>query len=225
MSSPGLIVIAKAPVPGRVKTRLTPPCSPAQAAALAEAALADTLAAAAGTGFPVTLALEGSPGPWLPAGRRVEIVVQGGAGLDERLARAFADAGGPALLIGMDTPQVTPALLVGCLEALMAPGTRAVLGLAADGGWWAIGLRRPDPAVFLGVPMSTGVTGQAQRARLASLGLHPRALPVLTDIDTWADAVSVPVAPTSRFASAVAAVRRTLQDAPARRREREVAAR
>ena len=225
MSTPRLIVIAKAPVPGRVKTRLTPPCSPAQAAALAEAALADTLAAAAGTGVPVTLALEGLPGQWLPAGWRVGIVAQRGAGLDERLAAAFADAGGPALLIGMDTPQVTPALLARCLEALMAPGRRAVLGLATDGGWWAIGLRRADPEVFLGVPMSTGATGQAQLARLTTLGLRPGALPPLTDIDTWADAISAPVAPASRFARAVAAVGRTLQEPAADHREREVAAR
>jgi glycosyltransferase A (GT-A) superfamily protein (DUF2064 family) len=99
-----LLVIAKAPEPGRSKTRLCPPCSPEQAAALAEAALTDTLRAVAATPADErVLVLDGTPGDWLPEGFRV--VPQRGDGLDERLAAAFADAGGPALLIGMDTPQ------------------------------------------------------------------------------------------------------------------------
>ncbi|HLH28935.1 MAG TPA: DUF2064 domain-containing protein, partial [Acidimicrobiales bacterium] len=126
------------------------------------------------------LALDGPPGPWLPSGvARLAVVAQRGGGLDERLAAAFDDAGGPALLVGMDTPQLSPELLVACMARLMVPGTDAVFGPAADGGWWAIGLRRPDPRVFLGVPMSTEATGQAQRARLDRLGLAVGDLPIL----------------------------------------------
>ena len=67
-----IVVIGKAPVPGRVKTRLTPPFSPGQAAQLAEAALADTLAAAAQVSVTRrVLALDGQPGDWLPAGFEV----------------------------------------------------------------------------------------------------------------------------------------------------------
>src|SRR6201997_2625355 len=102
-----LLVIAKQPLPGRVKTRLAPPCTHEQAAALAEAALAATLH----TVLPVpaarrVLVLDGEPGPWLPPG--FDVVPQCGGPLDERLAAAFAGADGPALLIGMDTPQITP---------------------------------------------------------------------------------------------------------------------
>ncbi|HET6551139.1 MAG TPA: DUF2064 domain-containing protein, partial [Solirubrobacter sp.] len=114
--APALIVIAKAPVPGRVKTRLSPPCTPAEAAALASAALHDTLAAAlrARRAGRRVVALDGAAGPW-PG---FEVIPQRGRGLDERLAAAFEDVGGPAFLVGMDTPQVTPVLLDAGLAAV-----------------------------------------------------------------------------------------------------------
>ena len=191
-----LLVIAKQPVPGRVKTRLVPPCTYEQAAGLAEAALADTLHTAAM--LPARrriLVLDGQPGPWLPPG--FEIVPQCGGPLDERLARAFAAARGPTLLIGMDTPQVTPDLLTVDWEA-----ADAYFGPAADGGFWALGLRVPVPALLRGVPMSTPSTGAVQRARLLAAGLRVADLPQLRDVDTAADAVAVArEAPRSRFAA------------------------
>ncbi|WP_037498182.1 TIGR04282 family arsenosugar biosynthesis glycosyltransferase [Solirubrobacter soli] len=201
---PALIVIAKAPVPGRVKTRLCPPCTPLEAALLARAALLDTLAAAARSraGRRV-LALDGAPGSWVPTG--FEVIAQRGEGLAERLAAAFADVGGPAFLVGMDTPQLTPELLDEGLDAV-AVGDSA-FGVALDGGYWGIGLRRPDPAVFAGVPMSTARTGAVQRAQMALLGLRPRTLPPLLDVDTFQDALAVAAdAPGTRFAAEVAAV-------------------
>jgi uncharacterized protein len=191
-----LLVIAKQPVPGRVKTRLVPPCTYEQAAALAEAALADTLRTAATV--PArrrVLVLDGEPGPWLPPG--YDIVPQCGGPLDERLAAAFAAVRGPALLIGMDTPQVTADLLMVDWQA-----TDAVFGPADDGGFWALGLRVPDPALLRGVPMSTPDTGAIQRARLLAAGLRVTDLPRLRDVDTAADAVAVArQAPRSRFAA------------------------
>jgi rSAM/selenodomain-associated transferase 1 len=199
-----LVVIAKAPRAGHSKTRLCPPCTPRQAAALARAALADTLEAVRST--PATrhvLVLDGEPGDWLPPG--FEVVPQRGSGLDERLAHAFADVGTPALLIGMDTPQVTPRDLREGLARLAEPGADAVLGPAPDGGYWAIGLREPDPRAFLGVPMSTARTCRAQRARLARLGLRLRELAALRDVDRIADARAVAaLAPSGRFARALA---------------------
>jgi len=195
-----LLVIAKEPRPGRVKTRLTPPFTPAQAAALAEAALADTLRAVAAT--PArrrVLVLDGVPGPWLPAG--FDVVPQCAGGLDERLADAFAGCAGPALLVGMDTPQVTPELLT-----VDFSGCDAYFGPAEDGGFWALGLARPDPGLLRGVPMSTPVTGAVQRERLVSAGLRVRDLPPLRDVDTAADARAVAaLAPHGRFAARLAA--------------------
>jgi rSAM/selenodomain-associated transferase 1 len=203
--APALIVIAKAPVPGRVKTRLTPPCTPVQAAALACAALQDTLAAAARAtraGRRIVV-LDGEPGAWLPPG--FEVVAQRGDGLEERLSAAFEDVGEAAFLVGMDTPQVTPALLDAGLSA-MSDGDSA-FGAALDGGYWAIGLRTPDPAVFAGVPMSSPRTGAVQRARLAILGLHPAILPPLRDVDTIEDALAVAAeAPDTRFATELAVI-------------------
>jgi uncharacterized protein len=209
---PALVVIAKAPVPGRVKTRLSPPCTPAQAARLARAALEDTLAAcdeASPAGRRV-LALEGEPDGWLPAGW--EVVAQRGGGLAQRLSHAFADVGEPAFLVGMDTPQVTPGLLSDGLSAL----TRcdAVFGPAGDGGYWGIGLREPDPAVFARVPMSRPDTGAIQRARLDELGLRTADLPALLDVDDIAGARAVAAdAPAGRFAAALAAIEPALVSA------------
>ncbi|MFG3247725.1 DUF2064 domain-containing protein [Streptomyces sp. NPDC048187] len=195
-----LLVIAKEPRPGRVKTRLSPPFTPLEAAALAEAALADTLAAVAAT--PArrrVLVLDGAPGPWLPPG--FDVVPQCAGGLDERLADAFAGCTGPALLIGMDTPQVTPELLTADFR-----DCDAYFGPAEDGGFWALGLARPEPALLRGVPMSTPVTGAAQRERLLAAGLRVRDLPPLRDVDTAADARAVAaLAPHGRFAARLTA--------------------
>ncbi|MFE5620524.1 DUF2064 domain-containing protein [Streptomyces virginiae] len=193
-----LLVIAKAPVPGRVKTRLTPHFTPQQAAELARAALEDTLAAVLAT--PArrrVLVLDGQPGPWVPAG--IEVVPQCAGGLDVRLAAAFALADGPALLIGMDTPQVTPSLLAPGLDFTETDGW---FGPADDGGFWALGLAEPVPALLLGVPMSVAHTGEVQRQRLTEAGLAVRDLPELCDVDTPADAERVAAAaPRTRFAA------------------------
>jgi rSAM/selenodomain-associated transferase 1 len=202
---PALLVIAKQPLAGRVKTRLCPPCTPEQAARLARAALEDTLAAcdAARQAGRRVLVLDGRPGAWLPAGW--DVVPQRGRGLAERLAAAFEDAGGPALLVGMDTPQVRPGLLDGALAALAR--CDAAFGPATDGGYWAIGLRTSDPAVFAGVPMSRHDTGAIQRARLAALGLRTVDLVALRDVDDIAAARAVAAdAPDTRFAAALAAI-------------------
>ncbi|MCC5575807.1 DUF2064 domain-containing protein [Microtetraspora sp. AC03309] len=191
-----LLVIAKEPVPGRVKTRLVPPYTFEQAALLAEAALSDTLAAVlAAPARRRVLVLDGGVGPWLPEG--FEVIQQCEGGLDERLASAFGSVGGPSLLIGMDTPQVAPELL-----AVGWDGVDAWFGLALDGGFWALGLREPDPELLRGIPVSTPGTGAAQLLRLREAGLRVAELPVLRDVDTAEDVVAVAaLAPLTRFAA------------------------
>jgi uncharacterized protein len=185
-----LLVIAKAPVPGRVKTRLCPPCTPYQAAQVAAAALADTLTA--GRATPATrhtiiLCGQWTPPPgWYP-------VTQRGDGLADRLANGFADtaqAGTGSVLIGMDTPQVTARLLASVAAGL--DDADAVLGPARDGGWWALALRDPSHAQALrAVPMSTVDTGAATLAALRQRGLRVRLAEPLRDVDTAGDAWQV----------------------------------
>ncbi|WTY93347.1 TIGR04282 family arsenosugar biosynthesis glycosyltransferase [Sphaerisporangium sp. NBC_01403] len=200
------MVIAKEPVPGRVKTRLTPPFTPREAAALVAAALEDTLRTVARVpAARRVLALDGAPGSWLPEG--FTLLPQRGSGLDERLAAVFDDAHrllpAPIVLIGMDTPQVTPGMLATALS-LLGPHD-AVFGPASDGGFWLLGLRAPDPALLLGVPMSEPTTGQTQLRRLNEAGLSVATMPRLTDVDTAADAFAVAaLAPRSLFAAALA---------------------
>ncbi len=201
MIGAALIVIAKDPRPGRSKTRLCPPCLPAQAADLAEAALRDTLEVV--RSVPArrhVLMLDGDDARWRDNG--FEILAQRGAGLDERLEHAFTEVGGPALLVGMDTPQMTGELLRTGLDALA--GHAALLGPACDGGYWSVGMQAPAQGAFRGVKMSRDDTLALQRKRFAELGLSTYEHVTLRDVDTIADARAVAAqAPHSRFAAAL----------------------
>lgn len=217
-----LLVVAKAPVAGAVKTRLCPPVTPAQAARIAAAALRDTLDAVRATpGVTPVLAWSGrlSEAEDADALRAAlagwSVLDQRGVGLGDRLANAYAEVaeaypGQPVVQIGMDTPQVTPARLAAAVTGLRAAD--AVLGRAHDGGWWSLGLRDPRNArVLRDVPMSTPDTGHDTWTALTGLGLRTAPLPVLRDVDEWSDALAVAVeAPGGRFARQVTAVRLAL---------------
>lgn len=186
-----ITVIAKAPVAGRVKTRLCPPCSPQDAADVAEAALVATLAGieavAPGGMHPLAGAvhrvvlLDGHPGAWLPGG--FDVVDQRGDGLAARLSNGFDDLG-IGVIVGMDTPAAVAALgqaFVSLIDGI------DVLGLASDGGYWCIGLHAVDASVFNGVPMSASHTGLAQLRRLHELRRPVRLLHAGRDLDTIDD--------------------------------------
>lgn len=184
-----LTIIAKSPEPGRVKTRLCPPCTAHEAAEIAAAALADTIDAvdaavtAAGLGGPVrrVLLLDGPAGEWIPNGYHV--VAQRGHGLAARLANGFRDLG-PGVIVGMDTPAAGRWL--GTALHAVADGVDAI-GLASDGGFWVIGLSVVDERLFDGIPMSESHTGLAQLRRLHHLGRPVRMLPMTRDLDDVAD--------------------------------------
>lgn len=216
-----IVVLAKAPVAGRAKTRLTPPATPQGAAGIAAAALLDTLDAA--TAVPdagVVVAFEGDVADAersdeiAAALARVAVVPQRGQSLGERIAAAHADAarlapGARTVQIGMDSPQVDAGLLTDALD-LVATHADAALGLAHDGGWWALALADPRHAgVIADVPTSRDDTGRATLAALRAghPGLRPGRvleLPPLSDVDTAADAVAVSdLVPHGRFARAV----------------------
>lgn len=216
------VVLAKAPVPGLVKTRLTTAYSEHEAAALASAALLDSLDAvrAAAARSPegqarLVCALTGDLGAAAaPAALRTglvpfTVVAQRGEGLGERIAAAHADAaeeGGPTVQIGMDTPHADPAVLAAAAERVAAPdGPDAVLGAATDGGWWLLALRRAADARFVApVPMSTDATGRLTRQALEAAGLRVEDAPELSDVDEPEDVLAVAAAcPDGRFAALV----------------------
>lgn len=203
-----LLIMAKSPVPGQVKTRLCPPLTPSEAADVAAASLLDTVEAALSTpGAVPVVALAGLV-------RRADVrdalsscvvIPQRGWTFADRLVHAHLDVaryGLPVLQIGMDTPQVTPALLESCAEF-----DEAALGVALDGGWWALGLRDPQHAAVLrDVQMSRSDTGVRTLEALRGLKVRVKALPVLSDVDTIVDARMVAAqVPQSRFAAALAA--------------------
>jgi rSAM/selenodomain-associated transferase 1 len=202
-----IIVIAKAPVAGQVKTRLSPPLTLEQAAFVAEAALIDTLTMVGDACVRErTVVLEGDPGVWLPPHLRV--IAQRSGAFPERLggaiADSFAEAALPILLIGMDTPQIRASQIEAAANCLLRDDTDVVLGLAEDGGFWIIGTKLPIPGMFEGVEMSTAHTGQQQLARLESLGLRCAMLSVQRDVDVLVDALEVAHrAPETNFAAAL----------------------
>ena len=143
-----LLVVAKAPEPGRAKTRLAATVGDRVAAEIAAAALLDTLDAVAAA--PVAARVVALTGDLDAAANAAEIrqrlaIVHGHPPARRRISPTGSPtrtptrlAGFPVLQIGMDTPQVTAELLTGCARRLLeAP---AVLGLARDGGWWVLGV-------------------------------------------------------------------------------------
>ncbi|WP_375399239.1 DUF2064 domain-containing protein [uncultured Amnibacterium sp.] len=195
-----LVVIAKECLPGAVKTRLTPPLSPAGAARVAAASLEATLRTArAVRADRHVLFLQGAP----PAAAADFDVLQQPAGtLDVRLAALFDAMTDRTLLIGMDTPQLERDVLQSVLDD--DSGADAWFGPATDGGFWALGMDRPRGDLIRGVGMSLAATGAEQRARLTTAGLRVRDLPVVTDVDTIDSARQVAaLLPGSAFTAAL----------------------
>lgn len=215
MSRTGVLVVAKAPVPGLVKTRLMTRFSAEDAAALASAALLDTLDTALSVpGASVVVSLAGVIDDAVGADdlcerlSRTTVMEQHGDTLGDRLDRAHRDAvatiGDDAVVmqIGMDTPHVTVEHLQAGIDAVTADGG-AALGPAADGGWWGLALRGARGSDTLpGVPMSREDTGARTEQALRDAGLTVHRLPDLSDVDHPEDvpAAAALCAPSSAFA-------------------------
>lgn len=197
-----LLIVAKAPEPGKAKTRLAATVGDQVAADIAAAALLDTLDAAAAA--PVAARVVALTGDLDAAScsaeirRRLEsftVVGQRGHDFADRLANAHADAGDagggrPVLQIGMDTPQVSAELLTDCAERLLQ--VPAVLGPARDGGWWILGLDAPTAAEHLrGVPMSQPDTGDLTAKALRDKGIDVATVATLADVDVVDDVAAV----------------------------------
>lgn len=185
-----VLVFAKAPDPGTVKTRLVPALGEGGAAVLAARFARRTLdtATRAAVG-PVVLMCAPDPAhPFFEVCRRrhgVTLEPQGAGDLGERMHRAFAahlaTAAG-AIVVGTDTPDLRPSDLVAAAEALR-DGFDAVIGPAKDGGYWLLGLRRSADGLFRGIPWSTADVLRITRERIAGMGWRTHALTEREDVD------------------------------------------
>lgn len=192
-----IVIFAKAPVPGFVKTRMIPALSAQGAANLAKRMLSDSLAKALEAKLG-TVELCVSPighTIWreldIPEG--VVISSQGEGDLGERMAAAChrtLAAGESILLIGTDCPACDATYLRAMAEALLRQD--AVVAAAADGGYPAIGLSRFDPSIFENIAWSTNTVLQATKRKLEALQWRFQIFPELHDIDEPEDLKYLP---------------------------------
>lgn len=209
--TPAVLVMAKAPVPGEVKTRLGADIGAEAAAEIAAAAVLDTLDVCRAVFDDCHLALAGDLAravqrqALLAALAGWTVHPQRGEGFAARLAHAHADVArataAPVVQIGMDTPHLRPDHLRD-VAALVGRGNDAVLGPAEDGGWWVLAVTHPRLAEQLaGVEMSTERTCDDTLAALRRAGATVAGAAVLRDVDTVGDAdLAAAAAPDTRFA-------------------------
>lgn len=194
-----LIVFAKAPVAGQVKTRLMSALGPVGAADLAAQLLERAVAAGMSAGFDA-VELCAAPDASHPAFARLAarhagllLSVQGDGDLGARMHRALTrrlDGCDRVLLIGTDAPALDAAVLRAAAQALA--GQDAVFVPAHDGGYALVGLVRPQPALFTDMPWSTPRVMVETRERARHAGLRWAELPAVADIDEPADLIHLP---------------------------------
>jgi rSAM/selenodomain-associated transferase 1 len=206
------LVVAKAPGPGRAKTRLAAAIGPERAAALGRAMLLDTLDGCRRE-VPVVgvLCAEGDDVEMLAelAGPGAPIVVQEGTGLGDAQRTGVRQAlarGGVALLVSSDIPGIPTGALRHAVESLRE-GIDVVLGPGFDGGYWLIAVREQHPGLFADIPWSTEGVLEATLARCGELSLGAGLLEPWRDIDTMDDvralAAELDTLPGRRTADAV----------------------
>ena len=196
------IVMAKQPVAGRVKTRLCPPLTPVEAAAVYEALLAGTLRAVARglPGWGDELVLCYTPGDarevfWRdyaePLPVCVELLEQADGDLGQRLAAAHKATPGPSLFLGGDAPDVPDSYLAAVREAVL--NADVVLGPSSDGGYWCLGLQpQVDAAALLAeIPWSSGQEYEATHRAAIKMGLKVALVPTWDDVDRFDDLVAL----------------------------------
>ena len=186
-----LAVMSKAPRPGKVKTRLSPPLTLEQTAALNICFLRDTTATIHATGGAAGLVCytpvgdEAAFDGLLP--EEFALVAQRGDRFGERLHAAATDilacGYGSVCLIDSDSPTVPPAAFAQAVAELARPGDRVVLGPSHDGGYYLIGMKQAHAAPFERITWSTGSVVAETRARCLEAGLEVVGLPLWYDVD------------------------------------------
>jgi uncharacterized protein len=192
-----LTVMAKAPRPGKVKTRLSPPLTPDQSSALNICFIQDTTAnihqvtqaaSCAGLIAYTPVGDEAAFDGLLPSGFR--LVAQRGEGFGERLFHAsedlFSCGFGAVCLIDSDSPTMPQGALLQAVESLSRPGDRMVLGGSDDGGYYLIGIKHPHRRLFEQIDWSTGRVFAQTLERAREISLEAELLPAWYDVDDGA---------------------------------------
>jgi rSAM/selenodomain-associated transferase 1 len=187
-----IVVFAKAPVAGRVKTRLIPALGAEGAARLAARMLAATVEEALATGLAVELCGEPDSAQWHGDRPGLALTAQGEGGLGERLARAAERVLSEEriLLVGADCPELDRGRLGRAAQAL--DEHEAVLHPAHDGGYALLGLRRFDPSLFEGIEWSTPRVARQTVAKIEALGWSLHLGETLRDVDRPEDLLPLP---------------------------------
>lgn len=192
MVGPAIGIMAKAPLPGLAKTRLAAAIGPKAAAQLAAAMLLDTATLVRRCGLPAYLIVAPAE-HCATVSSRVDLpaLPQREGDLGQRMVAAFdalfALGHAPVVLIGTDTPHLPPAHLQEIFALATSAPNVAAIGPAEDGGYWAIALAHPAPALFVGIPWSSANVLQATRLAATRAGVALREGPLCYDLDTIDD--------------------------------------
>jgi uncharacterized protein len=185
-----VVVMARHPIPGRVKTRLAVAIGAAAAAALQRAFILDLADRLADVPYPVSWVYEPADAPFaalLPAARcRPQHGGDLGARMAEAIRAELADGAASVLVIGTDSPHLPLGYLDGAAAALSA-GSDVVLGPAEDGGYYLIGVRAEEAVLFTGIAWGTPTVLATTEARAQARGLRTGRLPPLFDVDVPQD--------------------------------------
>ncbi|MEJ2282970.1 MAG: TIGR04282 family arsenosugar biosynthesis glycosyltransferase [Desulfobacterales bacterium] len=192
-----LVVVAKAPVPGEVKTRLTPPFTPQEAVALYQCFLKDRLAEIS-TLQGIDLAVAFTPGNARKAFERLigngfKLFAQKGADLGQRLNHIFIDKlrsdYDAVSIIDSDTPDLPGEIVEQSFRILLSDEADTVYGPCDDGGYYLVGMCRPHPELFEDIPWSTPAVLNITLERARGLGIKTKLLPCWNDLDTVEDLI------------------------------------
>ncbi|MGH7253538.1 MAG: TIGR04282 family arsenosugar biosynthesis glycosyltransferase [Nitrospiraceae bacterium] len=207
-ASNALIIFAKAPIPGQVKTRLCPPLTPDEAASLHGSFVLDALERSRDEKTPGRVTLNRVPldrfVACLPSASHVffkilaerhgvQLLDQIGEDLGARMAQAFREIFAReyqrVLVVGTDLPSLPGACYTQAFSLLADHDL--VLGPSLDGGYYLIGLRRPVPELFVDIPWSTDRVFALTRAKTEAQGLKTGLLPTWRDVDTIEDLMAL----------------------------------
>ncbi len=193
-----LVVMAKAPVPGTVKTRLVPHLSPQEATDLYRCLLKDritTIQTLTGVALAIAFTPSDARDAFTPfADNGLRLFPQKGKHLGERLNNIFveklADEFDAVSIIDSDTPDLPASTIRASFERLMSGQADVVFGPCYDGGYYLVGMRRPHPQLFANIPWSTDRVLPDTLERTRALGVRPDLLPRWNDLDTIDDLIA-----------------------------------